>query len=185
MSTKKAFSSEIEALSIVLNALDGLPDADQVWVLQTAASRLGVTAPVTGIPPQPGNVTETNGSPGTGVAMEPKEFMKSKAPSNDVQRVACLAYYLTHYRGTPHFKSRDLTSLNTEAAGLKINMSRAVNNATNQNHYLAAAGSGKKQITAHGEDVTNALPDQEAAKAIEEKGRPRRRKTGARNKKKM
>lgn len=56
-------------------------------------------------------------------------------------------------------------------------MSRAVNNATNQSRYLAAAGHGRKQITALGEDVVNALPDQDAVKAVEQQGiKPKRKK---------
>ena len=49
--------------------------------------------------------------------LSPKEFLFQKQPKTDVERVACLAYYLTHYRGTPHFKTVDISKLNTEAAG--------------------------------------------------------------------
>ena len=35
--------------------------------------------------------------------MSPKDFLMEKAPNTDVERIACLAYYLTHYRSTPHF----------------------------------------------------------------------------------
>src|SRR5665213_1662121 len=33
-----------------------------------------------------------------------KEFMMTKRPQTDVERVACLGYYLTHYRDTDEFK---------------------------------------------------------------------------------
>jgi len=47
--------------------------------------------------------------------MSPKDFLLEKQPRTDVERIACLAYYLTHYRATPHFKTIDLSILNTEA----------------------------------------------------------------------
>jgi len=176
MATKK-IASDIQALSDVLTALGELDDEkEKVWVLETAASRIGVGIGTTlktssigsGREPSHGAVLDSN--------VTAKDFMREKDPKNDVQRVACLAFYLTHHRGTAQFKSRELAGLNTEAAGPKINMSRAVNNAQNQNAYLAVAGSGNKQITALGEDVVNALPNQEAVKAAEEAKRPRRRK---------
>jgi hypothetical protein len=102
-----------------------------------------------------------------------------KMPKTDVQRIACLAYYLTHGREQPHFKTEDLTKLNTEAGGTPLsNPSMAVSNATKQNKFLGAVGEGKKQITALGEDVVTALPDEEAVKAVLANHRkPRRKKT--------
>ena len=96
-----------------------------------------------------------------------KQFLKSKQPVTDVQRIACLAYYLTHAREQGHFKVLDLTKLNIDAGGTRLtNPHLTVKNATNQNRYLAPVGLGKKQITGLGEDVVNALPDQEAVKAV-------------------
>jgi hypothetical protein len=93
--------------------------------------------------------------------------------------MVCLAFYLTHARATPHFKTADLTALNTEAAGGKFsNASATLNNATNQSHFFAPAGKGGfKQITACGEDFVRALPDQEAAKAASTAHKPLRRKS--------
>jgi len=42
----------------------------------------------------------------------------------------------------------------------------AVANATKQNKFLGAVGQAKKQITALGEDVVAALPNEEAVKAV-------------------
>jgi len=174
----KKLAPEVEALSDVLTALGTLQtDEEKRWVLETAASRLGVnmSGRIALGPQGRGGLQSRTTVLGSGAT--PKEFMRVRDPKSDVQRVACLAFYLTNYRETPEFKSTDLTALNTEAAGPRINTSRAVNNATNQNQYLAAAGRGRKQITALGEDVVNALPDQEAVKAAEAKGaKPKRRK---------
>lgn len=94
----------------------------------------------------------------------PKEFLFQKQPKTDVERMACLAYYLTHFRDMPQFKTLDLAKLNTEAAQTKFsNAAYAANNATNSG-YLAPASKSMKQITAAGEQFVVALPDREAAK---------------------
>lgn len=76
-----------------------------------------------------------------------KEFLIQKEPQTDIDRVVCLAFYLTYYRDTPHFKTIDITNLNREAAHTPFsNAAYAVQNATNQG-YLVAAGQSKKQMT--------------------------------------
>lgn len=93
----------------------------------------------------------------------PKAFLASKRPNSEIQRIACLAYYLTHARQTPTFKTAEVTKLNTEAALSKINVGRAVDNA-NKAFFLSPAGKGQKQITTRGEALVEALPDQAKAK---------------------
>jgi hypothetical protein len=108
-------------------------------------------------------------------SISPKQFLLEKDPKTDVERVACLAFYLTHYRGMPHFKTIDVSKLNTEAAQIKFsNAAVAVNNATQQN-YLTGAGKGAKQLSAFGEKFVLALPDREAAKIVMSQARQRRR----------
>ena len=107
--------------------------------------------------------------------MTPKAFMAEKNPKSDVERIACLAYYLTHYRETPHFKTADLSKLNTEAAQVRFsNAALAAGNATTYG-YLALATKGQKQLSAAGEMFVNALPDRDAAKQA--MANMRRRKT--------
>ena len=113
--------------------------------------------------------------------LTPKEFLLQKQPDTDVERVACLAYYLEHHRDTPHFKTTDISKLNTEAAQIKLsNASYTVNNAVRAGH-LAIAAKGMKQLSAKGEQFVELLPDRDAAKAINLRGKSRRsrRKTGA------
>ena len=105
----------------------------------------------------------------------PKDFLFQKQPNTDVERVACLAYYLTHYRSTNHFKTIDLSKLNTEAAQRKFaNAASSVYKATQQG-FLAAAPKGMKQLAAEGERFVDALPDRAAAKAALGKKKARRR----------
>jgi hypothetical protein len=104
-----------------------------------------------------------------------KQFLLDKRPQTDVERVACLAYYLTHYQNTPHFKTLDLSKLNTDAAQIKLsNPTVAVDNAT-KSGFLAQASKGNKQLSALGELYVQALPDREAARAAVAHARPRRK----------
>jgi hypothetical protein len=79
-----------------------------------------------------------------------------------------LAYYLDRYKNTSEFKTPALVALNQEAGGVKIgNPARAVDNATRRSHYLVSVKGGNKKISAHGEDVVEALPDQAKVAEIE------------------
>lgn len=110
------------------------------------------------------------------VELSPKEFMVQKAPQTDVDRVACLAYYLTHYRETRHFKTTDISLLNTEAAQVKFsNTAYAVVNAAHVG-LLVPAGKGAKQLSAAGERYVELLPDRLAAKECLAALRSRRRR---------
>ena len=80
----------------------------------------------------------------------PKAFIVSKSPKTDVQRVACLAYYLAHYGGIPHFKTKNITALNIESAHTRFsNPTNAVENATKIG-YVVPSIKGSKQISATG-----------------------------------
>lgn len=104
-----------------------------------------------------------------------KQFMHEKAPQTDVERVACLAYYLNRYRSTPHVKTKDITALNTESAHRPFsNTALAVDNAT-KTGYLVPSIKGSKQVSAYGERFVEALPDHEAAKEIMSLARLERR----------
>ena len=95
----------------------------------------------------------------------PKQFMAIKRPVSDIERVTCLAYYLTHYRKMSPFKTIELTKLNVEAAQpMFSNPSVAARNAV-QKEYLSLVGGAKKQITSRGEGLVDALPDREKVKA--------------------
>jgi hypothetical protein len=115
-------------------------------------------------------------------APSPKAFMLSKDPKNDVERVACLAYYLGTFRGQPHFKTRDVTLLNTESAHRAFsNASQAVENAV-RSGLLVPSIKGSKQLSAMGEQYVNTLPDREAATSIAQRMKHRRSAAGKREK---
>ena len=108
--------------------------------------------------------------------LSPKDFLFQKQPKTDVERAACLAFYLTHYRNFPHFKTTDISKLNTEAAQLKFsNASYTVNNATRAG-FLAPATGGAKQLSALGEKFIDLLPNRDAAKKAMSELKPKRRR---------
>ena len=111
----------------------------------------------------------------------PKEFLLDKRPNTNVERVACLAYYLAHYRDMRQFKTIDINKLNTEAAQPKLtNPSFTVNDAVKQAYLVQAQKRGMKQLSAQGEQYVDALPDRDAAKRTKPrmKSRRSRKKTG-------
>jgi hypothetical protein len=180
---------ELEALKVILLALEPLDPTQRSFVLKTVAERLGISTiapaaagsrqePHGAGKPASGSATAVGDINGSLDAQTPKQFLKAKLPKTDVQRVACLAFYLTHARNQSRFDTEAITKLNTEALGTRLsNPSAAVNNAMNQNRFLAPVGQGNKQITGLGEDVVNALPDQEVVKAVIAAHRKPRKKT--------
>ena len=97
--------------------------------------------------------------------------------------MACLAYYLTHYRNAKHFKTLSLSKLNTEAAQRKFaNPSQVAANAIKANLIVPAPQKGFRQLSAMGEQYVEALPDHEQARAVQRKFRPKRSRTPKRNK---
>jgi hypothetical protein len=188
----KEESTERQALQRLLDVLDGLDEDARLRVIRTVATFFEIdlaSAARNTDTTSPHNETRLERAPvfSDHEVMTPKQFLLEKRPRTDVDRVACLAYYLSHYRDTLHFKTADITKLNTEAAQRKFsNAAYAVNNATQQSGYLTAGPKGTKQITALGEQYVEALPDAVAAREAVERFRPRRarkkrstRKTGS------
>lgn len=116
--------------------------------------------------------------------LSPKDFLHEKQPRTGIERIACLAYYLTHFRDTPRYKTVDISKLNTEAAQLKFsNPAQYVANAGSSG-LLVPAGKGTKQLSAIGEQFVDALPDRDRAKGVLASMRaPRSRKKPLRLKK--
>lgn len=178
--------NELKAVQEALALLWPLDEEGRARAVAGIAGALGVT----GVPgfstagrTQFG-ATNAGSSNGTGDLGTPKQFLAAKAPETDIERITALAYYLTYARGTPHFATKELSELNTEAAGPRFsNAAYTASNATKKNGFLTGAPGGKRQITARGEALVEALPDRRAAKAALEfmPGKPRR--SGGRKKK--
>jgi hypothetical protein len=164
-----------EALTEAVAVFRKLDDEGRARLLDTLSTLFGMNDPS---PVASGPRTVSFGEPKVRFSREqslsPKEFLSKKQPRSDVERVACLGYYLGHYRDQPHFKTLDISKLNTEAAQSKLsNAANAVNNATKYG-YLAPAVKGTKQLSAGGEMFVEALPDRDAAMAALAHSRPKR-----------
>ena len=183
-------SDDIETLQKLMSLFQGLSSESRVKMIKTIATFFDIGHQIS-VPQLPVNTSPDDLGVQTGKTAEPlfsqdrtmapKEFLLEKSPRTDVERVACLAFYLTHYRDTQHFKTIDISKLNTEAAQRKFsNAARAVNNAA-RSGYLVPSTKGNKQLGALGEVFVQELPDREAAKVAVAKLKPRsRRKKAAR-----
>lgn len=189
MAKSSIIADEFKAIQTSLEALEPLEEPQRKFAVTMILTRLGITP--ASLTLNLGGVAGGAGaaSAGAGIqadikSMTPRDFLKSKRPNTDLQRLTCLAFYLANARNTPAFKTRELTDLNTDAAGPKFsNAATTANNAVNQNGFLSHAGGGKKQITPLGEDVVNALPDQDAvARAVADAPKKRKYKTKGKSK---
>jgi hypothetical protein len=162
------------AMRRVMDIMDNVAPEDRQRLLQGLVNVYNLSPLITTADAGPGRKRE--GIPFSDEKIvSPKEFLFQKRPQSDVERVAALAYYLTHYKDTPHFKTLDISKLNTDAAQAKFsNTAYAVDNATKQG-YLVPAIKGNKQLSAAGELFVEALPDREAAKQAMQTARPKRK----------
>lgn len=186
---------ELDALNAIVRALKSLPEDVRSRAVESACNFVGVESPMRATsftvqtsPASSPNATFRPSSRdnhvgfGERVPLSPKEFLLSKEPHTDVERIACLAYFLTHYRETPHFKNIDLSELNTEGAQPKFsNVSQAVSNAV-RSGYLVSAPSEQKQLSSLGEQFILALPDRDAARTAIDRMQKRRSKSATKKK---
>jgi len=177
--------NNLEVFSTIVTALKGLEEDVQKRTLQAVITFLNIpfapqgssamSSDNAGIPRHESSFSQDRD-------MSSKDFLREKLPKTDVERVACLAYYLTHYRSLQFFKTLDLSALNTEAAQPKFsNAAVAVNNAM-RSGFIVQASKGSNQLSAAGEVFVQALPDREAAKANLANMRVRKRNKKSPNK---
>ena len=178
-------AAALKALTSVLGSLSSLDESDKRRVVNSVLAFLNLgpanyqatSSPVRYETANSGNSSnQMSQAFSTDRSQSPKQFMMEKQPKTDVERIACLAYYLTHFRDMPHFKTLDLTKLNTEAAQPKFtNPTRAAANALDYG-YLAPSTKGNRQLSAGGEMFVQSLPNREAAKSAMSNLRPRVKK---------
>jgi hypothetical protein len=181
-----------ETVSRIIELLDPLGTEDREHVFRTVATwfHLGIASRASRNTPSSAHefspATQDSLSDEDKFSDRPvlsvKDFILEKDPLTEVERLACLAYYLTHYQETPHFKTVDLSRLNTEAAQRKLsNPAVAAGNAMRDGFFVQAPRGGFKQLSAMGERFVQALPNREAAQQVKQKMTSRRGKRGAGN----
>lgn len=167
-----------EVLTAIVNALKDLEPEVQRRTIQAVITFLDIQ-----LIPQtnPRSLDVQSTSTGTESSfsqnrdLSAKDFLREKLPKTDVERIACLAYYLTHYKNVQFFKTLDLSLLNTEAAQPKFSSaSVAVSNAIRAG-FIVPAAKGQNQLSSAGEVFIQALPDREAAKVAVANMRVRKR----------
>lgn len=174
-------STELQAFNAIVSALHGVREDVRPRLIKTVFTFLGysdisLTNPKDAdrAPAHRSTTPKTSGF-SEDRDISAKDFLFQKKPATDIERIASLAYYLAHYRATPHFKTLDLSKLNTEAAQIKLaNAANAVENATSAG-LLVSAGKGSKQLSALGELYVQNLPDRDAARAAIAHVKPRRK----------
>ena len=176
---------DLAAFNQVVSAMSSLSSEGRLRLFRTVATYFDLPSvgssnthlTSSAVLPAPPAISASQTKPGffsEDRSISPKQFLFGKRPQTDIERVTCLAFYITHYRDTPHFKTLDLSKLNTEAAQIKFsNPNAAVDNAT-QAGLLAQSGQGQKQISAIGELYVQALPDRVAAREAAAKARHRK-----------
>jgi len=185
--TEKKTDKTFDIVGRVVDLLEGLDEESQIHVLKTVNIWLKINEYVTfhdrtipekrGISIFPESHPKAEGAKFSDrQVMSPKDFLIEKAPRTEVERVACLAYYLMHYQDMPHFRNVDISKINTEAAQQKFtNPAQSVKNATISG-LLATVSRGKKQLSAMGEQFVQALPDREESRAFLRRKRKARAK---------
>ena len=167
---------EVKAMDAAFSALSDLKPDEKRRVLTWLWEKLEVGGPP---PPPTGTAAAAINASNAAQPAPPgnltgKGFLAQKDPKTDAERITCLAYYLTHYKATPRFKTKALAAANVDAAQPEFsNPAVAVMNAAGSK-YLSAAGGGDKQITVLGEKLVDALPDRDKVNALR---KPRRRKS--------
>lgn len=174
--------ANFESVSRVIEILDGLDDAQRAHVWNTVSTWFKFPLGGNNIPAivapshQSQHVSDSDidFNFSDREELSAKDFLNEKLPTTDVERIACLAYYLTHYQGTSSFKTSDLTRLNTEAAQRKFaNASETAKNALKGNYLAASSKKGFRQLSAMGEQYVNALPNREEASTVRKRMAPR------------
>ncbi len=182
MAKKETKDPEPEAMRIIIGAIEKVPEERRLAVLQYVATKVGggTLAEASAPHPSEGAPVITT-APGAG-RLQPNEridrFLQRKAPQDIYQNVACLAYFLTHDGNQPEFSTADLTTASQDARYRRIgNMAQAVKDTERRKHFLMAGRArGAKQLSTLGEQVVEALPDQQKVEQIIESWKPRRKR---------
>ena len=176
---KEKKQTDVEAVQAVHSVLVDLDPDTRTRVLRAVGALLQMpesTATTAGAAPQIAATGSSGHQPGDLQNIKIDAFVTSKRPLDTYQRLACLAYFLEHKEGKIDIFAKDLTKANTDARQVRIsNITTFLDLAARRHGLFAAAGRGKKRLTARGSAMVEALPDQNAVKAaLQQHGMPKK-----------
>lgn len=180
-SESSRLTSKLKAIEVIVKELQKLEEQDRQGVVSFALDQVGMAASAqnlggsmvtTGIR----QVIDPGNSP-SAIINSMAEFVKNKKPLNEYQRVAVIAYYLEHKEGKKEFKNAEMSKANTETARQpKIaNITSVVTKARDRYKFLTKGiGKATHQLSTHGADIVEALPDESKVKALIAEGKSRK-----------
>src|SRR5262249_34963010 len=138
MTNESVIKKSFEAIQTALEALEPLDTTQREFALSMILKGLGMSESTGSKAPNGSRDKGNNTLPTDIRAMTAKDFLRNKKPYTDLERLICLAYYLTYARDMSQFRTEDITALNTEAAGAKFsNASATARNAVSQSGFLS------------------------------------------------
>ena len=161
-------SAKLKAIEVIVKELQKLDEGDRPDVISFALKQVGLATPTNLNSPQ-SDQNIAGGSQGTGLDMSMADFVKSKSPKNEYQRIAVITYYREYKQNKKEFKNAEMSQANTqEARQPKIsNITDVVTKARDRYKFLTkGTGKATHQLSTHGADIVNALPDQESVKKL-------------------
>lgn len=173
-------SRDLETIAIdkIIDALDSLAIDRKVAILKYIYERIGGNERLS-VLQSPGGINplsvagEQNFSDND---VDIKTFLRSKNPENKYQQLAVLAFYLRKYQDIQVVDKKIIEEANRRALGRTIdNISLALNDAKQKYNFFGTYSGGKKNLLAYGEDIVNALPDQQKVKELMKSVRGRKK----------
>lgn len=113
-----------------------------------------------------------------GAVPPPRDFIATKNPMTEQERITCLAYYLYKFRKIERFSAKELKDLNAAAAQPMFNNISYTARDAATTGYLASVGGGKKMLAMLGERVVDAMPNREkVAEVLKKYGKKNRKRS--------
>jgi len=179
--TKKSLDIKLATIKTIVTALEKITPEERNSVIDFVCKEIGVDR---SSQPTGADVSLKGEIPGPKVDID--KFVKEKKPADQYQRVAVLAYYLKHFESTDEFKNKEIASANLRARQSRIgNLADVISKADTRYHFLTKGiAIGTRQLSTHGEEVVEAMPDQEKIKTLIKsfKTRKPRRKSSKKSK---
>ncbi|MDP3014427.1 MAG: hypothetical protein Q8M92_09310 [Candidatus Subteraquimicrobiales bacterium] len=182
-------SVKLKTIEVIVKELMKIEENDRQDIILFALKQVGFKnipdTAITSALPSPVR-KDREGDSGNGLDMGMDRFVKNKKPENEYQRVAVIAYYLDKKENKKEFKNAEMSKANTnDARQPKIsNITDVVTKAQNRYKFLTkGTGKATHQLSVHGEDIVEALPDHVKVKELIASAKSRKSKKKKKNKK--